>query len=201
MARPRKDASAPSTKLSGGQAAYVLERLIKERRVSQTDVNGYLSQMSREINDLETRLQHLRDAVGGAASAAAAGIASAAATAVAAVRRGRKPGRPAGSKNKSKPGRPPGRPAGSKNKPGRPPASAPAASSATSSEGAPSSKKSAKKRSPITSEQLASRQLQGRYLALVRRFPANRRAAFAKVAKDKGREAAIREMQDSLPKK
>lgn len=195
MARPRKDASAPSTKLSGGQAAYVLERLIKERRVSQTDVNGYLSQMSREINDLETRLQHLRDAVGGAASAAAAGIASAAATAVAAVRRGRKPGRPAGSKNKSKPGRPPGRPAGSKNKP------APAASSATSSEGATSSKKSAKKRSPITSEQLASRQLQGRYLALVRRFPANRRAAFAKVAKDKGREAAIREMQDSLPKK
>jgi hypothetical protein len=201
MARPRKDASAPPTKLSGGQAAYVLERLIKERRVSQTDVNGYLSQMSREINDLETRLQHLRDAVGGAASAAAAGIASAAATAVAAVR-GRKPGRPAGSKNK--PGRPPGRPAGSKNKPGRPPgrppASAPAASSA-SSEGASSSKKSAKKRSPITSEQLASRQLQGRYLALVRRFPANRRAAFAKVAKDKGREAAIREMQDSLPKK
>jgi hypothetical protein len=48
---------------------------------------------------------------------------------------------------------------------------------------------------------LASRQLQGRYLALVRRFPANRRAQFAKVAKERGREAAIREMQESVGKK
>jgi hypothetical protein len=34
----------------------------------------------------------------------------------------------------------------------------------------------------------------------VRRFPANRRAAIAKVAKERGREAAIKEMQSSLPK-
>jgi len=43
--------------------------------------------------------------------------------------------------------------------------------------------------------------LQGRYLALVRQFPENRRAGFAKTAKEKGREAAIREMQDSLGNK
>jgi hypothetical protein len=48
---------------------------------------------------------------------------------------------------------------------------------------------------------LASRQLQGRYLALVRRFPATRRAAIARTAKERGREAAIKEMQDSLGKK
>jgi hypothetical protein len=42
--------------------------------------------------------------------------------------------------------------------------------------------------------------LQGRYLALVRQFPATKRANYAKVAKERGREAAIREMQDSLKK-
>lgn len=180
MARPRKDGSS-APKLSGGQASYVLDRLIKDRRVSQGQVNEYVSQMSREISDLETRLQHLKDAVGGAASAAVAGIASA----VAAVRR--RPGRPPGKRG---PGRPPG-----KRGPGRPPASA-------SAEGATDAgPKRKRKRAPITSEQLASRQLQGRYLALVRRFPATRRAAFAKIAKEKGREAAIKEMQDSMAKK
>jgi hypothetical protein len=52
----------------------------------------------------------------------------------------------------------------------------------------------------LSSEQLASRQLQGRYLALVRQFPATRRLQFARTAKEKGREQAIREMQDSLKK-
>jgi hypothetical protein len=183
MARPRKDGSS-APKLSGGQASYVLERLIKDRRVSQGDVNGYLSQMSNEISDLEARLQHLKDAVGGAASAAAAGIASA----VAAVRR--RPGRPPGKRG-------PGRPPGSGRKPGRPPASASAATDGAPAAGA----KRRRKRTPITSEQLASRQLQGRYLALVRRFPPTKRANYAKIAKEKGREAAIKDMQDSLGKK
>jgi hypothetical protein len=183
MARPRKDGSS-APKLSGGQASYVLERLIKDRRVSQGDVNGYLSQMSNEISELEARLQHLKDAVGGAASAAVAGIASA----VAAVRR--RPGRPPGKRG-------PGRPPGSGRKPGRPPASA-----AVATEGAPAGgAKRRRKRTAITSEQLASRQLQGRYLALVRRFPPTKRAAYAKVAKERGREAAIKDMQDSLGKK
>ena len=195
MARPRKDGSS-APKLTGGQASYVLDRLLRDRRVSQSDVNGYVSQMSREISDLEARLQHLKDAVGGAASAAAAGIASA----VAKVRRGRKPG-------KRGPGRPPGkrgpgRPPGSGKKRGRPPASAKAAAAPAAAEGATAAKGGKKRRkAPITSEQLASRQLQGRYLALVRRFPAPKRAGFAKTAKEKGREAAIKEMQDSLGKK
>lgn len=182
MARPRKDGSS-APKLSGGQASYVLERLIKERRVTQSDVNGYLSQMNSEISDLEARLQQLKDAVGGAASAAVAGIASA----VAAVRR--KPGRPPGRRG-------PGRPPGSGRKPGRPPAAA-----STGTEAPATGVKRRRRRSAITSEQLASRQLQGRYLALVRRFTPTKRLQFAKVAKERGREAAIKEMQDSIGRK
>ena len=195
MARPRKSGASPSPRLTGGQASYVLERLLKDRRVNQSDVNRYVSEMSAEIGQLEERLRHLRDAVGGAASAAASGIASAAASAVAAVRRGRKPGRPKGSGRG--PGRPPGSGTGPRRGPGRPPRAAAATTGAATP--AAASKGGKKRKTPITSEQLASRQLQGRYLSLVRRFPANRRASFAKTAKEKGREAAIREMQASLP--
>jgi hypothetical protein len=212
MARPRKNAASPPSKLSSGQASYVLDRLIKERRVSQTDISRYVSEMAREISDLEERLKHLYDAVGSAASSAASSIAAAAVSTVNAVRRGRKPGRPSGRPPGRPPGsgRGPGRPPGVPGrKPGRPPASASAAglssgdagSSAGTSTGAATSAKRGRKRSAITSEQLASRQLQGRYLALVRRFPASRRATFARTAKEKGREAAIKEMQDALPKK
>jgi hypothetical protein len=164
MARPPRQYKGS---LSPGQAQYVLERLINERRVSANDIEGYVAQMGREISDLEQRLQRLRDAAGPAAAAAAIGAAAGVAGTVIA-RRGRKRGRP---------GRPPGRPAAAKSE-------APA-------------KRGRRRRSAITPEQLASRQLQGRYLALVRQFPATRRAHFAKIAKEKGREAAIKEMQDS----
>jgi O6-methylguanine-DNA--protein-cysteine methyltransferase len=55
-----------------------------------------------------------------------------------------------------------------------------------------------RRRSRITAQQLASRQLQGRYLGLIRQIPASQRGRYAKIAKDKGREAAIREMQGAL---
>jgi len=57
-----------------------------------------------------------------------------------------------------------------------------------------------RRRGPITAEQLASRQLQGRYLGLIRQIPASQRARYAKVAKDRGRESAIKEMQSALKK-
>ena len=56
------------------------------------------------------------------------------------------------------------------------------------------------RRKAITAEQAASRKLQGKYLSLVRQIPATRRSQYAKIAKDRGREAAIREMQDALKK-
>lgn len=146
MARPRK--TAPP-QLSAGQASYVLNRLVQERRISAADVSRYVSDMSREIDDLEKRLAALRAAHGAGAGTSA-------------------PAR--------------------RRRPGRPPAAAPAAK-------APGKRR--RPRRAITAEQLASRKLQGRYLGLVRQFPPNRRAYFAKVAKDKGREAAIKEMLDT----
>jgi hypothetical protein len=157
MPRPKQTPS--SAPLSSGQAAYVLDRLISERRISPGEVNRYVSEMSREISDLEARLARLREAQGGAAASAPA---------AAPARRG--PGRP--------PGRPP-RPAAA--------AAAPAPARAAGRKG--------RKKTSITAEQLASRQLQGRYLALVRQFPEKKRAEFAKVAKERGREVAIEEMQ------
>jgi hypothetical protein len=188
MARPRKQSTGGSTSLSGGQASYVLERLIRDRRVSQAEVNRYVGEMQNEISDLESRLARLRDAAGAAmANVAAAGAAgAAAAVAVVRGRRGRPPGRP---------GRPAGRPAKRR---GRPPAAAAAegdAAAAPRRRGRPP-----RTPSSITPEQLASRQLQGRYLALVRQFPQARRAQYARIAREKGREAAINEMQGALNK-
>jgi hypothetical protein len=130
-----------------------------------------MSDMGREISELEQKLAQLRAAQGSFAAASAP------------ARRG--------------PGRPPGRPAGRPGRPGRP--AAPAASSAAAPAASQPAGKRRRRRS-ITAEQVASRQLQGRYLSLVRRFPANRRPGFAKIAKERGREAAIREMQDLLKK-
>jgi hypothetical protein len=47
---------------------------------------------------------------------------------------------------------------------------------------------------------LASRQLQGRYLGLIRQIPASQRGRYTKTAKERGREAAIKEMQSALRK-
>lgn len=185
MARPSRQNAGT---LSPGQAHYVLERLIKERRVAASEISRYIEEMGLEISDLEQRLQRLRDAAGPVAIAAVAGVA-AGVTAAVATRRGRKPGRPPGSKNR--PGRPPG----------RPPASATSSAGGASAGAQGGAKGGRKRRTAITPEQLASRQLQGRYLALVRRFPANKRAQYAKVAREKGREVAIREMKDASGRK
>lgn len=149
MPRGRKPQSPG---LSPGQAAYVIDRLVADRKVSSADVTRYVSEMGREISELERRLQMLRAAHGTNAPAAAAG-----------ARRGGRPGRPA------------------------------AAAAASGAGG-----RRSRKRAPITAEQAASRQLQGKYLSLVRRFPQNKRAQFAKIARERGREAAIKEMQQQV---
>lgn len=55
--------------LSPGQAKYVLERLIAERRVAPGEVSKYVSDMGNEIAAIERRLVELRAAAesGGAA--------------------------------------------------------------------------------------------------------------------------------------
>jgi hypothetical protein len=146
--------------LSSGQASYVIDRMISDRRVSPGEIIRYVNEMQREIEELEKRLQSLRAAAGGGGGMAAAPA--------------RRRGRPPGSRNRAKAAAP----AAAEAKPGR----------------------RRRRRSKITAEQLASRQLQGRYLGLIRQIPASRRGQYQKTAKEKGREAAIKEMQHALGK-
>lgn len=47
-----------------GQAQWIVEKMISERRISAADVRGLLADMGREIADLEHRLDALRE-IGG----------------------------------------------------------------------------------------------------------------------------------------
>jgi len=81
---------------------------------------------------------------------------------------------------------------------GRPPGR-PAASSASSASSPAAPRRRRRRRGgAITAEQLASRKLQGKYLSLIRQIPASRRAQYSRIAKEKGREAAIRELQSAV---
>jgi hypothetical protein len=199
MPRPRLNAPAPQ--LSHGQAAYVLERLIADRRISPGEVSRYVSDMHREISDLETRLQTLRTHAG-ASAGTGSGTGSGGGTGSGATfgaRRGRPPGRPPGRPSGSgvtASGKRRGRPPGSKNL--APSASASAAPSGTADAGSAPAAGKRRRRARITPEQLASRQLQGRYLGLIRQIPANKRGQYQKIAKDSGREAAINAMKSAV---
>jgi hypothetical protein len=186
---PRPRLNAPAPQLSAGQAAYVLEKLIADRRISPGEVSRYVSDMHREISDLESRLQTLRTHAGVSAGSAG-GMTSGGTTG---ARRGRPPGRPPGS-GVTASGKRRGRPPGSKNV-----ASSAAAASSGASEAGPSTGGvKRRRRARITPEQLASRQLQGRYLGLIRQIPASRRGQYQKIAKDSGREAAINAMKSAV---
>jgi hypothetical protein len=50
--------------VTAGQAQWVLERLLADRRISQQDVQRYVAGIAREIQDLERRLAVLREAAG-----------------------------------------------------------------------------------------------------------------------------------------
>jgi len=160
LARPRKNPEP--LELSHGQSHYVLSRLIGDRRVSSADVKRYVSEMHREIQSLEQRLQSLRSAAGSAISAVAQKI-----------KRG--PGRPRKSQTV-------------------------AAESAESVKTVRRRRGRKKASAALTAEQRASRELQGRYLGLIRQIPASRRAQYSRVAKERGREAAIKDMQSHLNK-
>lgn len=58
----------------------------------------------------------------------------------------------------------------------------------------------AKKTSPVSPETLASRQLQGRYIAAIRNVPKTQRAKYQKLAKESGRQAAIDAIQKAAAK-
>ena len=193
MPRPRLNAPAPQ--LSHGQAAYVLDRLVADRRVSPGEVSRYVSDMHREISDLETRLNTLRTHAGVSTGTGSGGGTGTGTGAAFGARRGpgRPPGRPPGS-GVTASGKRRGRPPGSKNVASS--ASASAAPSGGGETSAPAGRR--RRRARITPEQLASRQLQGRYLGLIRQIPATRRGQYQKIAKESGREAAINAMKSAV---
>jgi hypothetical protein len=55
-----------------------------------------------------------------------------------------------------------------------------------------------KRKFTVTPKVLASRELQGRYLPLLNKFTGRRRAEYARIAKERGREAAIAAMEAAL---
>jgi hypothetical protein len=177
-----------------------LERLIADRRISPGEVSRYVSDMHREISDLETRLNTLRTHAGasGTGSGSGGGTGSGATFGARSGRPpGRPPGRPAGS-GVTASGKRRGRPPGSKNVASSASASASAAPSGGADAGSAPTGGKRRRRARITPEQLASRQLQGRYLGLIRQIPANKRGQYQKIAKDSGREAAINAMKSAV---
>jgi hypothetical protein len=170
MSRPRKAQQQPS--LSSGQASYVIDRMVAERRLSAGEILRYVSAMQTEIDTLERRLQSLRAAAGGGASP------------VMPARRGRPPG------------------SGRARKRGRRPQQISDFTQPIdlSRDAKPIRGQRRRRRTTYSGEQLTSQQLQGRYLGLIRQIPASKRAQYQKTAKEKGREAAIKEMQTTLGK-
>jgi len=138
--RPRKMVHAPM--LSPGEAMYVIERLVVDRRIESNEVERYVSAMRDEIADLEQRLHSLRSALSGG-------------LAVRSSREERK-----GFVSVKRP----------------------------------------RSRKAVPAEVRASQQLQGRYLGLISQFPKYKRSQYQRIAKERGREAAMSEMRVALGK-
>jgi len=186
---------------SGNDAQDILQQLIRDGHISAADINRY-----REIRQLEQRLQALRGGGG-----------------VVARRRGRPAGQGGGRKRTSAltseqrasrqlqgrylalvrriPAGRRGRFGQIAKEKGREAAiramQGEVGGSGVAKRGGGGGRKR-RRATRLTGEQIASRQLQGRYLGLIRQIPATRRAHYAKIAKDRGREAAIKEMQSAV---
>jgi hypothetical protein len=143
MARPRKIIAVPP--LSPGEALYVIQRLVVDRRIAPLEVTRYIAAMHQEIVDIERRLHTLR---------AAASATIAPRTSLESVER--------------------------------------------PSHSVPRGRRRLRK--PVSSEVRASQQLQGRYVSLIRQFPKYKRGQYQKIAKERGREAAIVAMRQALRK-
>jgi hypothetical protein len=143
----------PQVNLSTATAAMIFSRAHAEGKIKNGDITRYMREMEGEINDLEARLQILREASGSTN----------------------------GHSVKTSARRGPGRPRNDENK-------------------ASAAPQKAKRKAQLSPEQIASRQLQGRFLAMIRQIPANKRSQYSKTAKERGREAAIKDMQKALQK-
>lgn len=116
--------------LSPAQAVYVVDRLVRDKRISPARVRAIAADMVAEVREIERRLALLR------------GVSA-----------------PVWDRDRSRVRKP---------------------------------------RRAVSAETAASRQIQGQYLGLIRQIPATQRGRFKKVAREKGREAAIRQLRVAL---
>jgi hypothetical protein len=86
----------PRMDVTTGQAQWVVERLLAERRISARDVSQYLDDMQGEIRDIERRLSDLRGAAGTPSMAAPAARTTVAPAKTRKRRAGGKKGHPRG---------------------------------------------------------------------------------------------------------
>jgi hypothetical protein len=171
VARPRKPVN-----VSPGQASYILDKLRKAGHVTAAQIKGYLVDLGREIVHLEQRLKHLRESTGSAESLPRGGA-------------GEVPSpfpKPAAAR------------APRRKRTAAPTARVPVASAVKEAATDKVAAKPKKRKFTVTAKVLASREIQGRYLPLLNKFSGKQKAAFAKTAKEKGREAAIKDMERAL---
>jgi len=90
------ETEAPRMDVTPGQAQWIIERLIAERKVSRADVDRYVGDMGREIEDIEARLASLRDIAAPGATASPAPRSAAPAAKTGRRRAGGKKGHPRG---------------------------------------------------------------------------------------------------------
>lgn len=136
--------------LTPGQAKFVLERIVADKKIKSREIDKYLKEMDSEIENLEQRLSMLRGSRGSAPATSGKG------------RSGRRSKAAAATSGSEK---------GSKRKRGS--------------------------RKATTPEAQKSRQLQGQYISLIKRFSGKERDRFKALAKEQGREEAVKQMKQA----
>lgn len=164
--------------LTPGQAHYVLGRVVSDKKIRSREIDKYLSEMDDEIKQLESRLSMLRDAQG-----SDDGAAEEAPTRPARKKRGRRKGRKKAASTAAA-----DKPASKGAKRGR-----------KAAKGRKSAGKSGKRasRKALTPEAQKSRQLQGQYISLIKRFSGKEKEKYRKLASEQGREEAIKQMRSA----
>lgn len=193
--------SADGVGLTGAQARYIVDRLVREGRLSDSDVARYLAMMAEEIHALERRLAMLRGVDKGS-EFAAAGTGEGSAPAPIA------PGRPADDVRlyasdvptrtyASTPSLPD---APSSTRAGLNPIAERGGVAPGESEDPPRAGNGRRRRRPMVlkPETLESRRQQGHYLNLIRQVPADTRELYKEMARELGRDVAIKAMQEAL---
>jgi hypothetical protein len=161
---------ADDSTFTPGQASYVVERLLAERRITPRDIQRYLAQLADEIRDIEARLEELWAAAPDVSVDAARSPAS----------------------RQSRARRSTGRRARNAR-----PSTAPSESIASAPVPRPKERRKRRQSSPAI---LAKMRTLGSYVGYIRQVAARKRPEFQKIAKERGYEAAIKAIRTHLGK-